>query len=227
MSKISSEIEVLLKKQSDLAYANFHSRLMPTIDKSLIIGVRTPKVRELAKQLKNHPNIKEFLRDLPHKYYEQNNLHAFIIEQIANYDNCVSEVNSFLPYVNNWATCDSMRPKCFAKNRKKLIKQIKLWLKSSHPYTVRFGIEMLMVHFLEGDFKPEYLKWVSEIKSDEYYVNMMCAWYFATALCKQWNDAIKYFEQGALPRSVFKKAVQKAIESFRITAEQKQYLRSL
>ena len=227
MSKISNEIEILLKAQSDLTYAQFHSKLMPTISKELIIGVRTPKVRELSKQLKNHPNLGEFLCDLPHKYYEQNNLHAFIIEQIADFEKCLVEINRFLPYVNNWATCDSMRPKCFVKNKARLINQIKLWLKSSHAYTVRFGVEMLMVHFLDGDFKPEYLKWVSEIKSDEYYVNMMCAWYFATALCKQWNETIKYFEQGTLQLVVFKKAVKKATESFRITAEQKQYLRSL
>lgn len=225
MMQISKEIESKLFALRDENYAKFHSRLMPTVCPQKIIGVQVPKLRALAKEYKGHPKIGEFLGDLPHEYYEQNNLHAFLIEQIADFEKCVAKIEEFLPYVDNWATCDSMRPKCFKSNKEALLVYLKKWLKSSHPYTQRYAIEMLMVHFLDEDFKPEYLSWVAKIRSKEYYVNMMCAWYFATALSKQWEDTIVYFDGEILSKDVSKKAIKKALESFRITSEQKAQLK--
>ena len=214
-----------LFKLQDAEYRDFHARLVPNLDKEAIIGVRLPQLRALAKKIK--PQAAEFLAALPHKYYEENTLHAILIAEISDFDECVKELNKFLPYVDNWATCDTMRPKSFKKNRKKLISEIENWLKSSHTYTVRFGVGMLMTHFLDGDFDKKYLERVSRIKSDEYYINMMLAWYFATALAKKWEAALPYLEEKRLPKWVHNKAIQKARESYRITQEQKGYLKNL
>lgn len=219
------DIQKTLFSMQDTEYRDFHAKLMPNIDKSRIIGVRVPQIRALAKKIKNDAG--DFLEILPHKYYEENNLHAFLIVEIADFDECIKKLNAFLPYVDNWATCDSMKPKCFKKNREKLLPEIEKWLKSKHEYTVRFGILMLMTHFLDEDFDEKYLERVSKIKSDKYYINMMIAWYFQTALSKKWENAIKYFEKHALSDWIHKKAIQKARESYRMTAEQKEYLKNL
>lgn len=220
---------MITKKLLDLQdnkYKEFQSKLMPTVEKERIIGVRTPVLRSLAKETAKTKEAEAFINTLPHYYYEENNLHAFIIEQIKDYDLCIDAVNRFLPYVDNWATCDSLRPKCFKKNKEKLEAQIDTWLSSEHIYTVRFGIEMLMVHFLDGDFKPEHLEKVANISTSEYYLEMMVAWYFATALAKQYEAAAAYIEQRRLLPSIHAKTVQKAVESYRITDEQKRYLKS-
>ncbi|MBQ3038064.1 MAG: DNA alkylation repair protein [Clostridia bacterium] len=219
-------ISQLLFDNQDLEYKKFHSRLMPTINPDTIIGVRIPRIRSIAKELQNN-NTEEFLNSLPHKYYEENNLHSFLIAEIKDFDDCLYEINRFLPYIDNWATCDSLRPKCFKKNTDRLLNEIYEWLKSTHTYTLRFGIECLMCYYLDDEFKPEYPEKVSQIKSDEYYVNMMLAWYFATALAKQWDSVIGYIENHRLSDWVHNKTIQKAFESYRITDTQKNYLLSL
>ncbi|MBO5230740.1 MAG: DNA alkylation repair protein [Clostridia bacterium] len=216
-----------LFKLQDLKYREFHSRLMPTVEKSRVIGVRTPELRKLAKELKNTSHAEDFLKKLPHKYYEENNLHAFLIEEIKDYDSCVEELNKFLPFVDNWATCDMMRPKIFKKNLDKLLPQIKSWIDSDKTYTVRFGMECLMLYYLDEHFSPEYPEIICKIRSEEYYVKMMQAWYFATALAKRYDDIVLYLEQNRLDSDTHNKAIQKAVESYRITPEQKAYLRTL
>ena len=216
-----------LYKLRDEKYRIFHSKLMPNIDFDKIIGVRIPDVRSLANQLKNNEDIDKFLASLPHKYYEENNLHSFIIEQISDYEECVRKINEFLPYIDNWATCDSLRPRIFKKNTEKLLSEIKKWINSKHCYTIRFGIEMLMIYYLDKYFSVEYLELVSNIKSDDYYVKMMIAWYFATALSKQYNETIKYIENKKLDSWIHNKTIQKSIESYRISDERKAYLKTL
>ena len=217
------DIQKELLSLGEQKYKDFQSALMPTVDPDTIIGIRTPILRRYAKTLKDTT----FLEALPHRYYEENNLHSFLIAGIADYDECIAHVERFLPFVDNWATCDSLRPACFKKHRQKLILKVKEWLGSNHTYTVRFGIEMLMVYYLDDEFDDTYPKMVADIKSDEYYVNMMIAWYFATALAKKWESIIGYIEKCALPLWVHNKTIQKAIESYRITNEQKDYLRKL
>ncbi len=211
----------------DIKYRDFCSKLLPTVKRETIIGIKTPQLRILAKELYIHPDINEFLNDLPHKYYEENNLHAFLIEQIRDYDLCMLKLNCFLPYIDNWGTCDSLRPKVFKNNTQKLIKEIRKWVSSKETYTVRFGIEMLMCFYLDENFILEYVEMVSKIKSNEYYINMMIAWYFATALAKQYDKVIPYFEMKKLQQWTHNKAIQKARESFRITKKQKEYLNTL
>ena len=189
--------------------------------------MRTPVVRTLAKEFCKNPNIDKFLNSLPHKYQEENNLHSFIICEIKDYEECIIKINEFLPFVDNWAVCDSMRPKSFKNNKDKLIIDIYEWLNSEDEYTIRFGIEMLMTHFLDGDFKEEYLETVSLIKREEYYIKMMISWLFATALAKQYDKTISYLERGKLSSWVHNKTIQKAIESYRLSKEQKDYLRKL
>ena len=215
-----------LFKMQDKKYQEFQSRLIPTRSSDTIIGVRTPELRKYAKELVKNNNYIDFVRKLPHKYFDENQLHAFIISEIKDYENCIEYINQFLPFVDNWATCDQMSPKVFKKNHEKLLNEIKIWIKSKDTYTLRFGIGMLMQHFLDEDFKPEYLQWVANIKSDEYYVNMMISWYFATALAKQYEITIPYIENKKLDTWCHNKTIQKSIESFRITAEQKDYLKS-
>ena len=220
-----ADIQKTLLSMQDTGYRDFHARLMPNIDKNKIIGVRVPKIRTLAKEIKNDTD--GFLEKLPHKYYEENNLHAILLSEISDFDECIKKLNKFLPYIDNWATCDVLKPKCFKKNKEKLLLQIEKWLKSEHTYTVRFAVEMLMTHFFDADFDEKYLKTVSDIKSEEYYINMMIAWYFATALAKKWDFAVKYLEERRLSEWAHKKTIQKAAESYRITKEQKEYLKKL
>lgn len=210
----------------DLSYRDFQARLIPTVDKDRIIGVRTPQLRAMAKRIKGTAEAASFLNTLPHSYFEEDNLHAFLVEAMP-FEECLQHLESFLPYVNNWATCDQMRPRCFSKNKAALLPHIRLWLTDSHPYTVRFGIAMLMNLYLDGDFSPEYPRWVSEIQSEEYYVNMMAAWYFATALAKQYDNILPYFQDRLLSQWIHNKAIQKAVESSRITLEQKETLKAL
>ena len=219
-------LEELFKLQ-DKKYRDFQIKLIPNYRIDNMIGVRTPDLKTLAKKILKENNYKLFLKTLPHKYFDENQLHAFIISEIKNYDDCINYINIFLPYVDNWATCDQMSPKIFKKNKDKLINEIQKWIKSDNTYTIRFGIGMLMQYYLDDNFNIEYLEMVSKIKSKEYYVNMMIAWFFATALAKQYDDTIKYIENNKLDKWVHNKTIQKAIESNRITIERKEYLRTL
>lgn len=220
-------IEDALFALRDEEYAAFQAKLTPSVDKDLFIGVRVPEVRKLAKSLRDDPSASEFLRELPHKYYDENMLHGLLVSEIRDYGRAIEETDRFLPFVDNWAVCDIMSPKVFGKHKPELIGKIREWTASGETYTVRFGIEMLMSHYLDDDFKPEYLDIPASVHSDEYYVNMMIAWFFATALTKQWNAAVPYLEQRRLDEWVHKKTVQKARESYRITDEQKSYLQTL
>lgn len=212
---------------ADEGYRQFQTPLLPSVDPARIIGVRTPVLRKLAKELAGTAEAEAFLRDLPHAYYEENNLHAFLVEQIKDYDACVAAIDAFLPYVDNWSTCDGWSPKVLKKHRKELVVKIREWMASDLPYTVRFGIGMLQRYFLDEQFDPIYLEWVAAIDREEYYVRMMVAWYFATALAKQYDAALPYIEQGRLPTWTHNKTIQKAVESYRITSEQKTYLRTM
>ncbi len=216
-----------LFEMQDKKYRDFTSALIPTVDKDRIIGVRTPKLKGLAKEVFTHPDLEEFLTSLPHEYCEENTLHGLIINRINDYSECISELERFLPYIDNWGTCDSIRPNVFKKNKEKLLSEIERWISSTHTYTIRFAIEMFMVYFLDDDFEPYQAELVASVESEEYYVNMMIAWYFATALAKQWDSAIKFLENATLDKWVHNKTIQKAVESFRITDVQKTYLKSL
>ena len=222
-----TEMQQQLFALQDAGYRDFHAALIPTVDKALVIGVRSPALRALARDLKGTELAADFMAALPHKYYEENNLHAALIGHIRDFDACMAAVERFLPYVDNWATCDMMNPRALAKDKAALLERIRLWLQSSHTYTVRFGMEMLMNHFLEEDFREEYPALVASVQSEEYYVRMMQAWYFATALAKQYEAAVTYLEQRRLGAWVHNKTIQKARESFRVSQEQKEYLKSL
>jgi len=211
----------------DLKYRDFHARLMPTVDPELVIGVRTPALRKFAKEFSKMPESELFLNQLPHKYYEENNLHGFLIAGMKDYDRCIREVDRFLPYVDNWATCDLMSPKIFKKHLPELLEQIKVWIASEHTYVIRFGIGMLMSFYLDEAFDERYLEMVSSVHSEEYYVNMMIAWYFATALAKQYEYVLPYIEEKRLEKWTHNKTIQKAVESYRITEDQKRYLKTL
>ena len=211
----------------DETNAAFMARLVPTLPPESVLGVRMPDCRALAKELCRMPDIGEFLTDLPHRYMDENNLHALILNEEKDCAAAVAAIDAFLPYVDNWATCDALRPKAFKKHPSALPDECRRWMRSGATYTVRFGIEMLMTHYLDADFRPEYLEEVSIIKSKEYYVNMMIAWYFATALAKQYEAAISYIEQRRLDQWTHNKTIRKAIESCRITEESKAYLRTL
>lgn len=221
------ELERRLFEMQDPKYLDFHSRLLPGIDRETLIGIRTPVLRKFAREFAKTSDAELFLRALPHRYYEENNMHMMLISWIKDYDKCLEEVKRFLPYVNNWATCDLPAPKCFAKHKEELLPEIRNWIASGETYTIRYGIGMLMSFYLDEDFRPEYLELAAEVRSEEYYVNMMIAWYLATALAKQWEAAIPYLEERKLPEWVHRKTIQKAVESFRITPDQKTYLRSL
>lgn len=227
MSDIEKKVQDRLWELQDLKYRAFSSKLMPTVDPETVIGVRTPELRKFAKAFAKMPEAEEFLQILPHKYYEENNLHGFLIENMRDYAQVIAALDVFLPYVDNWATCDLMRPKVFQKHLPELRERIPIWMASTHTYTIRFGIEMLMTFYLDEQFQPEYLDWVAAVRSEEYYVNMIVAWYFATALAKQYDDALPYIQQQRLEPWTHNKAIQKSIESYRITDEQKAYLRSL
>ena len=211
----------------DETYRTFHSALMPTVPPETVIGVRVPDLRRMAKQLAGTAQAEVFLQALPHGYYEENNLHAFLIELIRDYDRALAETEAFLPYINNWATCDCFCPKVFAKHKKELLVPIRRWLDSGEVYTVRYGMEMLMRYYLEEEFKLEYPGKVAAIRSEEYYVNMARAWYFATALAKKYDQVLPFLEEQKMDVWTHNKTIQKAIESYRITPEQKEYLRTL
>ena len=224
-----THIQKLLFENQDLIYKDFHARLMPTISKDKIIGVRIPILRKLAKDLykTEHSLVNDFLKELPHKYYEENNLHAFFIEQIKDFDECINLTENFLPFVDNWATCDSFKPKVFKKNLLAVLDFSRKCLKSSEVYTVRFGIGCLMNYFLDEHFLPEYFDLVLNVNNGDYYVKMMKAWYFATALAKQKNHALKIISEHKLDQWTHNKTIQKAIESYRISPDLKSHLRTM
>ena len=224
---ILDDIRDELFKMQDIEYRDFNSKLIPTVKKEDMIGVRTPELRKYAKKLLKEEGVEDFLHSLPHKYFDENQLHAFIISEIKDFKFCIDELINFLPYLDNWATCDQLSPKIFKKHRNDLLPHIYEWLKSDKTYTVRFGIGMLMEHFLDEDFKSEYPEMVAAVRSEEYYINMMTAWYFATALAKQYESILPFIEGNKLDTWTHNKSIQKAIESNRINAEQKNYLKGL
>lgn len=219
-----TKIQSDLFNMRDERFAQFNASLMPTTEPQNVIGVRTPELRKYAKTIRNSD---DFLSELPHKYFEENQIHAFILSDIREFENCVKLVDAFLLYVDNWATCDQLIPKIFAKNTDKLLPWINKWIKSKHTYSTRFAIGLLMRFYLGDNFKSEYANTVISVRSNEYYINMMRAWYFATALAKNWNDVIGIIENKKLDNWTHNKTIQKAIESYRITQPQKEYLKQL
>lgn len=222
-----AEIVERLFALQDLKYRDFNAKLLPTVNPDSIIGVRTPELRRFAKRLVGAGDEAEFLKELPHQYFDENQLHAFIVSEIKDYASCMEELCRFLPFVDNWGTCDQMSPKVFKKYRKDLLPHIQEWISSTETYTVRFGIGMLLEHFLDEDFEPAYPEMVAGIRSEEYYVNMMIAWYFATALAKQYDAVLPFLENNRLAPWTHNKAIQKALESARLSADQKDYLKTL
>ena len=224
---IIQEIREKLSSLQDLKYRDMQVRIIPSVKPESIIGVRTPELRKMAKELAQSREIGVFLENLPHKFFEENQLHAFIVSGMKDYRECLGALNRFLPYVDNWATCDQMSPRVFKKHRPELMESIRGWLGSVETYTIRFGIGMLMEHYLDEDYNPACPEMVADVRSEEYYVNMMIAWYFATALAKQYEAVLPFITEHRLDTWTHNKAIQKAIESFRITPEQKEYLKSL
>ena len=223
MKKILDELFLL----QDEEYREFNSKLIPTVAKENVIGIRIPVLRKYEKEIRNTEKAKEFLNSLPHKYTEEYNLHALLLENINSYNDTITALNDFLPFVDNWATCDIMSIKIFRNHLDILPEQLDIWLNSTHTYTIRFAIKMYMTYYLDENFDLSFMIKISKLRSDEYYVNMMIAWYFATALAKQYDSAIKFLEEKKLSGWVHNKTIQKAIESYRITDEQKTYLRTL
>jgi len=221
------EINDQLFAMQDLKYRAFHTKLIPTVDPVTVIGVRTPELRAYARSICKTETAAAFLHQLPHQYYDENNLHGFLIEQIHDFDACIEAIDVFLPYINNWATCDMIRPSCFRRNKERLLPHILRWLGSGRTYTTRYAIGMLLTHFLGDDFDARYPALVASVVSQEYYVNMMIAWYFATALAYQYDAIIPYLQDACLQPWVHNKTIQKAIESRRLTSEQKNRLRFL
>jgi len=220
-------LEEKLFSLRDEKYRAFHLSLCPGLSPERVIGVRAPQLRALAKELIKSGQAESFLESLPHPYYEMDNIHAFILSDMKDYGRCVGELERFLPHVDNWATCDSIRPRCFKSRPEGLTAQIRLWLSSEHCYTVRFGMEMLMVYYLDESFRPEYPDWVLSVRREDYYIKMMQAWYVAEGLAKQWDEVIGYITGGMMPLWVHNKAIQKAVESRRISEDRKAYLKSL
>ncbi|MBW9212996.1 MULTISPECIES: DNA alkylation repair protein [Terrabacteria group] len=224
---IVEEIREELFRKQDLNYRDFICRLIPNTNPETIIGVRTPVLRKYAKQLVKREDVRDFLKALPHRYQDENSLHGLVLAEIKEFDLCLKEVNQFLPYINNWAVCDMLSPKVFQRYHQELLVYIRKWLKSEEEYTVRFAIGMLMEHFLGDDFTLEYVELVTKVHLDSYYVKMMVAWYFATGLAKQYEKILPYMEGKYLDTWTHNKTIQKALESYRITFEQKTYLRTL
>ena len=216
-----------LVEHQDIEYREFQSRLVPNIDKNTIIGVRTPQMKGIAKEVFGTDEASAFLAVLPHSYYEENLVHFFLIAMIKDFDECVKAVEDFLPYIDCWPVCDQGSPRSFRKNHEKLLPLIRKWIDSDHVYTARFGMRMLMNEFLDDDFKEKYLEWVASKTGEDYYLKMMEAWFFATALAKQYDAAVVYMEERRLDPWIHKKAIQKAIESYRVSDEHKEYLKSL
>ncbi|MBR1900852.1 MAG: DNA alkylation repair protein [Lachnospiraceae bacterium] len=227
MTNVCKEIREELFSLQDPGYRDFQGMLIPSNKDASMIGVRTPELRRLARAYAGREDIAEFLDDLPHQYFDENQLHAFIISGIKDYEKCVKEVIRFLPYVDNWATCDQMSPKVFRKHRQELAEQAEEWIGSDHTYTIRFGIKMLMDHFLEEEFDLMYPEMVAQVRSEDYYIRMMVAWYFATALAKQYDAVLPFIENRRLDPWTHNKTIQKAVESYRVTPEHKAYLKSL
>ena len=221
------EIVAELFRLQDQDYALMQAKIIPTVSQDRIIGVRTPALRDFAKSLNKDQDIGEFLSYLPHQYFDEDQLHAFVISLERDFDKCIAKVDAFLPYIDNWATCDQLSPKAFKKEPEKLLPYIWIWIKSDKTYTVRFAIGLLMQHFLDDHFDLKYADKVAGIKSEEYYIKMMIAWYFATALSKQYDSILPFIEEKRLDDWTHNKAIQKSVESRRITAEQKLYLKSL
>ena len=224
---LTDEIREALLARQDLSYRDFQTTLLPTVASERIIGVRTPEIRAIAKNLIRRPDAADFLCALPHRYFDEDQVHALALGEIKTFDGCLAEVERFLPYIDNWATCDQLSPKCFRRERAALLPRIRAWLASDRTYTVRFAIGMLMQHYLDEAFSPEYPALVAAVRSDEYYINMMIAWYFATALAKQYDAVLPYLTERRLDRWVHNKTIQKAIESRRISEAQKAGLRKL
>ena len=216
-----------LNKVKNEEYKEFQSKLVPNVPKDTILGVKTPEMRDIAKEVFVSKDRDDFLSDLPHKYYEENLIHFFVVSLIKDFDECIKRVEEFLPYVDCWPVSDQATPKTFKKNHQRLLPLIKKWISSDHVYTARFGLRMLMNEFIDDDFKEEYLEVVANKRGEDYYLKMMVAWYFATALAKQYDATIKYFEDHKLDDWVHKKAIQKAVESYRVTDEHKEYLKTL
>ena len=227
MGVYGMDIKEELFALKDAPYGDFQAKLVPNIPRDLFIGVRVPEIRKLAKKLAREPEASEFLSDLPHKYYDENILHGLLLSEIKDYEACIAAIDRFLPYVDNWAVCDILSPKIFRKHKTPLLEKIKEWSASDRTYTCRFGIGMLMSHFLDEDFKPEYLEIPASLHREEYYVRMMIAWFFATALAKQWDTTINIIEDHRLDTWTHNKTIQKARESWRITRKEKEYLKSL
>lgn len=224
-----TDIQKRLYAMQDKEYRSFQSRLMPTVNPDKIIGVRVPQIRELARDvMKNEPElVATFLQELPHQYYEEDNLHVFLVNRTKDFATCLMQVEAFLPHLDNWATCDSFRPEVFRQHRQQVLAKARGWMESGHCYTVRFGIGCMMSYFLDEDFSPEQLELVGGISSEEYYVRMMQAWYFATALAKQYQPTLAYLGKNNLEVWIHNKTIQKAVESHRITTEQKALLRKM
>ena len=226
MSDIIKEIETELFAFQDEKYRDFSTSLVPTLDKSVFIGVRSPELRKLAKKYAKDERIEEFLSALPHKYQEENTLHGFIISLEKNFDKAIAETERFMPYINNWAVCAGISPKIFENNKPELLEYIKKWIKSDETYTVRFAIGMLMRHFLDEEFEAWQMELVISVDSEEYYIRMMQAWYMATALAKQYDAAFEVIKAKKLPKWTHNKSIQKAVESYRITDERKALLKT-
>ncbi len=223
----AEQIQNLLFQKQDKTYAAFQAKLIPNINPATIIGVRTPDIKDTAKILMQSTSPQDFLSGLPHKYFDENQVHAFSVSLIKNFDECLNAVTEFLPYIDNWATCDQLNPPVFKKHKNELLAEIQSWLKSNHTYKVRFGIKCLMQHFLDEDFSIKYADSVAAIHSEEYYIQMMQAWYFATALAKQYETILPFFTDKSLDINVHNKAIQKACESFRVSEEHKKELKGL
>lgn len=208
-------------------YRDFQSKLVPNIPKETMLGVNTPDMRRIAREIRGTEEAEAFLMELPHRYFEENLVHFFLVAMIRDFDECVQAVERFLPYVDCWPVCDQSTPKVFTKNHEKLLPLIQKWIGSDHVYTARFGIRMLMNEFLGEDFEPEYLDWVAAVKGEDYYIRMMVAWFFATALTKRYDESVVYIEERRLSPWTHKKAIQKAIESFRVSDAHKEYLKTL
>ena len=220
-------IQETLFSMQDTAYRDFQAKLIPGASPESMIGVRTPALRSYAKELLKNGDVSAFLAELPHRYFDENQLHAFLLSEMKDHARVLTELERFLPYVDNWATCDQLSPKIFKKHTAELLPEIRRWMAAEHTFTVRFGIGMLMQHYLGEHFQPEYPEWVASVRSEEYYINMMRAWYFATALAKQYDAVIPFLEEQRLDVWTHNKTIQKARESYRITPEQKDYLKTL
>jgi 3-methyladenine DNA glycosylase AlkD len=220
------EIQALLLPHREESYAQFQRKLLPTLPPETIWGVRTPVLRSLAKQIAQENECAAFLQECPHVLFEERQLHGFILSGVKDFDQCLTLLEAFLPTIDNWATCDQTSPKVFRAHSAELLPFIRRWLASPHPYTVRFGVNMLMQHYLDANFSPEYPAWVAGIQTEDYYVRMGMAWYMATALAKQWDAVVPYIEQGVLDKWVHNKTIQKAVESYRLTPAQKTYLKA-